>query len=160
HDLAQQDYRKGLALAPDQMSLRNNLGLSQALSGDYNGAIATLSDVAGRPGASARNRQNLALVYGLAGDNDHASAVARTDLDDAAVRSNLAYYTLLRSLDDVGRTAAILGADVRAARTNTLPTATVKNDSIASAAPAEKVTSEPLPTAAVAPATKPARHAK
>ena len=116
HDLAQADYRRGIALAPDQVSLRNNLGLSQALSGDFNGGIATLSDLVSRPGATPRNRQNLALVYGLAGDNTHAALVARTDLDEAAVRNNLAYFTLLRSLDDVGRTAAILGADVRAAR--------------------------------------------
>ena len=116
HDLAQQDYRKGLNLAPDQLSLRNNLGLSQALAGNYSGAAATLSDLAARPGATARNRQNLALVYGLAGDTDHAAAVGRSDLDEAAVRNNINYYTLLRSLDDIGRTAAILGADVRAAR--------------------------------------------
>jgi Flp pilus assembly protein TadD len=131
HDLALQDYRRGLSLAPDQLSLRNNLGLSQALAGDYKGAIATLSELVSRPGASARNRQNLALVYGLAGDTNHAASVARTDLDEAAIRNNLAYYTLLRSLDDVGRTAAILGADVRAARSGGEPASKVPSSSIA-----------------------------
>jgi len=133
HDLAQQDYRRGISLAPDQLSLRNNLGLSQALSGDYNGAIATLSDLVSRPGATARNRQNLALVYGLAGDTTHAASVARGDLDDAAVRNNLNYYTLLRNLDDVGRTAAILGADVRAARAAAQPASTMKDPAVADA---------------------------
>ncbi len=121
HDLAQESYRKGLSLAPDHMGLRNNLALSQALVGDYQSAVATLSDLVARPGATMRYRQNLALVYGLAGDSEHAASVARADLDEAAIRNNLAYYTLLRSLDDVGRTAAILGADVRATQ---LPQAT------------------------------------
>ncbi|HKF72589.1 MAG TPA: tetratricopeptide repeat protein [Stellaceae bacterium] len=136
HDLAQGDYRRGMALAPDQLSLRNNLGLSQALSGDFNGGIATLSDVVARPGATARHRQNLALVYGLAGDDVHAALVARSDLDEAAVRNNLAYFTLLRSLDDVGRTAAILGADVRAARAAVPPGSTAKEPATAEGIPA------------------------
>ena len=149
HDLAQEDYRKGLALAPDQMSLRNNLGLSQALSGDFAGGIATLSDLVSRPGATARNRQNLALVYGLAGDDVHAALVARTDLDETAVRNNLAYFTLLRSLDDIGRTAAILGADVRAARAAAQPAGMVKDPGVAEApSPPAHVSRTALPMAA------------
>ena len=157
HDLAQQDYRHGLSLAPDQASLRNNLGLSQALSGDFNGAIATLSDLASRPGATPRNRQNLALVYGLAGDDKHAALVARSDLDESAVRNNLAYFTLLRSLDDVGRTAAILGADVRAARAASQPAGTVTDPAVAQAPVPTSlhVTRSPLPPSAPALAATP-----
>ena len=154
HDQAQQDYRRGLALTPDQPSLRNNLGLSQALSGDFNGAIATLSDLASRPGATPRNRQNLALVYGLAGDNTHAALVARTDLDEAAVHNNLAYFTLLRSLDDVGRTAAILGTDVRAARAAAQPGTAVTDPGVAKAPAPARITrtaSPPAPALAVEP---------
>jgi Flp pilus assembly protein TadD/septal ring-binding cell division protein DamX len=164
HDLAQGDYRQGIALAPDQMSLRNNLGLSQALSGDFNGAIATLSDLVARPGATPRNRQNLALVYGLAGDNTHAALVARSDLDESAVHNNLAYFTLLRSLDDVGRTAAILGADVRAARAAAQPASTVTDPGIAKAPTPARVSRIPLPSPAPAVAAAPvpiksAKHA-
>lgn len=155
HDLAQEDYRKGIALAPDQLSLRNNLGLSQALSGDFNGGIATLSDLVARPGATPRNRQNLALVYGLAGDDTHAALVARSDLDESAVRNNLAYFTLLRSLDDVGRTAAILGADVRAARAAGQPAGTVRDPATA-AAPLTHVSRTAIPAAAPAVAALPA----
>ncbi|HKX07505.1 MAG TPA: tetratricopeptide repeat protein [Stellaceae bacterium] len=154
HDLAQEDYRKGLAIAPDQVSLRNNLGLSQALSGDFKGGIATLSELVSRPGATARNRQNLALVYGLAGDDAHAALVARSDLDEAAVKNNLAYFTLLRSLDDVGRTAAILGADVRAARAEALPAGT-KDPSLAGmprGVPASQGSIMPRTAASVLPA--------
>jgi Flp pilus assembly protein TadD len=164
HDLAQQDYRRGIALAPDQVSLRNNLGLSQALSGDFNGGIATLSDLVSRPGATPRNRQNLALVYGLAGDNAHAALVARTDLDEAAVKNNLAYFTLLRSLDDVGRTAAILGADVRAARAAAQPAGTVTDPAVAQAPAPARVSRNPLPApgpslAAMPVPIKSAKHA-
>jgi Flp pilus assembly protein TadD len=107
HRAAQMRYRQGLAIAPDSLSLRNNLGLSLALSGDYRDAIATLRPLMGHPAATVRNRQNLALVYGLAGDLEAAARVARMDLDEAAVRSNLAYYSVLRELADRPRVAAI-----------------------------------------------------
>jgi Flp pilus assembly protein TadD/cell division septation protein DedD len=109
HDLAQQDYQKGLKLAPANAGLRNNYGLSLALSGDYGAAATELSQLADEPGASPRHRLNLALVYGLAGDDRKAASVARSALDEQAVQSNLAYYALLRSLDDKTRAAAIIG---------------------------------------------------
>ncbi len=160
HELAQEDYRRGIALAPDQVSLRNNLGLSQALSGNFNGGIATLSDLVSRPGATPRNRQNLALVYGLAGDNAHAALVARADLDESAVKNNLAYFTLLRSLDDVGRTAAILGADVRAARAAAQPSGTVTDPAVAPARVSRNPLPAPGPSLAAMPVPiKSAKHA-
>jgi Flp pilus assembly protein TadD/cell division protein FtsN len=109
HHLAQQDYQKGLKLAPTNEGLHNNYGLSLALSGDYGAAATELSQLADEPGASPRHRLNLALVYGLAGDDRKAAAIARTALDERAVESNLAYYALLRSLDDKARAAAIIG---------------------------------------------------
>lgn len=107
HRAAQMRYRQGLAIVPDSLSLRNNLGLSLALSGDYRDAITALRPLMGHPAATVRNRQNLALVYGLAGDTDAAARVARMDLDEAAVRSNLSYYAVLRELADRPRVAAI-----------------------------------------------------
>ena len=109
HDLAQEDYRKGLRLAPHDVGLRNNYGLSQALSGDFGGAIATLTEVVNDPTSPPRYRLNLALVYGLAGDAENASAIARGSLPEDAVRNNLAYYAMLRGMDDRARIAAILG---------------------------------------------------
>lgn len=109
HDLAQEDYRKGLRLAPHDVGLRNNYGLSQALSGDFGGAVATLTEVVNDPTSPPRYRLNLALVYGLAGDAENARAVARGSLPEDAVRNNLAYYAMLRGMDDRARVAAILG---------------------------------------------------
>ncbi len=109
HVQAQSDYRKGLALKPGDISLRNNLGLSQALAGNYAEAIATLSSVAADPGAGPGNRLNLAMVYGLAGDDDKASQAARRDLGESDNTANRRYYALLRAMDDRSRTRAILG---------------------------------------------------
>ena len=112
HDLAQEDYRNGLRLAPRDAGLRNNFGLSQALAGDYGGAVATLEEVVNDPTSPPRYRLNLALVYGLAGDTEKAAAVARGSLPEDAVRNNLAYYAMLRGMDDRARVAAIMGGQV------------------------------------------------
>jgi Flp pilus assembly protein TadD len=117
HDLAQQTYVAGLRESPDNRPLRNNLGLSQALSGDFTAATATLSEAVAGPTSSPRARQNLALVYGLAGDTDKAAMVARNDLDEASVKNNLAYYALLRGMDDRARAAAIIGGRMPAGGT-------------------------------------------
>ncbi|HEY2049965.1 MAG TPA: tetratricopeptide repeat protein [Caulobacteraceae bacterium] len=109
HAEAQNDYQKGLALKPGDMALRNNLGLSQALAGNYPAAIATLTDVAADPAATAGNRLNLSLVYGLAGDDQKAAEAARRDLGEADNAANRQYYRLLKAMDDRTRTRAIFG---------------------------------------------------
>jgi Flp pilus assembly protein TadD len=105
---AEADYTRGLALLPDDPGLSNNLGLSMALSGNFNGAIAVLRTAAGGPNATARTRQNLALAFGLAGQTADAEQVARMDLDEQSVQSNLAYYAVLRGMSPKERTEALL----------------------------------------------------
>jgi Flp pilus assembly protein TadD len=114
HRGAQARYRQGLTASADNLVLRNNLGLSLALSGDYREAIGILRSIAMHPAATVRNRQNLALVYGLAGDLEAAARVARMDLDENAVRSNLAYYTVLREMADRPRVSTLGANPVRA----------------------------------------------
>ncbi|HEX6842741.1 MAG TPA: SPOR domain-containing protein [Stellaceae bacterium] len=109
HDLAQAAYLDGLRLAPKSPGLRNNYALSLALSGDYGAAESTILEIAGDVGAPPRYRLNLALIYGLAGDDKRAAAISHTSLDDASVRNNLAYYAMLRGMSDRARTSAILG---------------------------------------------------
>ncbi len=96
HQMAQAVYRQGLKLQPDSLSLRNNLGLSLALVGNYDEAIETLREIASLPQATARERQNLALTYGLAGEPEMAARIARIDLPEEQVASNLDYYDWLR----------------------------------------------------------------
>lgn len=107
HRSAQNKYRAGLAIEPSNISLLNNLGLSLALSGQFDEAITLLKPVAIHPAATARTRQNLALIYGLAGDSEQAARIARLDLDEASVRKNIAYYGTLRQLKDKARGVAI-----------------------------------------------------
>lgn len=90
---AQEAYRQGIALAPDNVALRNNLGLSLALDGDHGAAIEVLEALRE---ATPRTRQNLALAYGLAGRHADAEAVARIDLSSDQVRNNLEYYSRMR----------------------------------------------------------------
>jgi len=105
---AEADYSRGLALAPGDPGLSNDLGLSMALSGNFNGAIAVLRPAAAGPNATPRTRQNLALALGLAGRTEEAGEIARMDLDEQSVRSNLAYYAVLRGMSPKERTEALL----------------------------------------------------
>ena len=100
HAKAQEFYYAGLEIAPTNVNLRNNLGLSLAFGGHFNGAIEILRPMALRPGATARDRQNLALAYGLAGDVANAKKFARMDMDTRSVERNLSYYAALRSISD------------------------------------------------------------
>ena len=100
HTKAQEYYYAGLEIAPDDTLLRNNLGLSLAFAGHYKGAIEILRPLALRPGATARDRQNLALVYGLSGDVVQAKKFSRLDMDNREVERNLSYYAALRSIAD------------------------------------------------------------
>ncbi|HUB95283.1 MAG TPA: tetratricopeptide repeat protein [Stellaceae bacterium] len=111
HDLAQQSYQHGLDLAPANIGLRNNYGMSLALAGDYGAAVSKLSEIAG-PAGAPRYRLNLALAYGLAGDDAKASAVASQVLDASSVRNNLAFYALLRGMTEQQRDAAIIGSEL------------------------------------------------
>ncbi len=110
HASAQAFYRTGLKEKPSDLSLRNNLGLSLALAGQFGEAIGILRRVAADTRAGARHRLNLALVYGLSGNSVAAEEVARIDLDEPAVRRNLAYYRTLRALNDPKATLKAVGS--------------------------------------------------
>lgn len=107
---AQANYRAGLQLAPDDLGLANNLGLSLALSGGYDEAIVLLERVVTLPGVTVRHRQNLALAYGLAGDAPRAAQIARLDLDEQRVLQNLGYYLVLRNMTDHAAKVAAVGS--------------------------------------------------
>ena len=114
HTYAQARYQQGLKIAPADHSLTLNLALSLALSEKYDQAIALLRPASNAPGATAQERQTLALIYGLKGDQTQARAVARLDLDAASVDHNLAFYDTLRRLSPDARSRAILSATAAA----------------------------------------------
>jgi Flp pilus assembly protein TadD len=113
HGEAQEQYRKAMALAPNDVSLQNNLALSLALSRRFEQSLDILTKLVNSPASTARNRQNLALVYGLLGDEQRAAEIARQDLSDEQVQRNLAYYAQLRQLNDPQRSAAVFNTDTR-----------------------------------------------
>ncbi len=94
---AQEAYRTGMMVDPNDIQLRNNLGLSLALGGDPAEAIVVLEGLTRSAGASAVNRQNLALAYGLAGRDRDAAAISRLDLPADHVQNNIDYYGSLRA---------------------------------------------------------------
>lgn len=110
HANAQARYRQGLRYAPADTSLILNLALSLALSEKFDQAVAQLQPLAYAPTATPQERQTLALIYGLKGDERSAREMARRDLDASAVDHNLAFYETLRRLPPDARSRAILAA--------------------------------------------------
>lgn len=97
HTAAWEAFRSGLRVAPDNLALRTNLGLSLALGGRVDEAIAMLEPAAAYPGAGPETRQNLALAYGLAGRTEDAARLGHKDLKASDVVQNLDVYDLMRA---------------------------------------------------------------
>jgi Flp pilus assembly protein TadD len=116
HEEAQARYRRGLELLPHDRALSLNLALSLALTGNYPEAVRILRPLATAVISSQRERQTLALIYGLQGDRRNAQRMARLDLGAQATAANLAYYESLRRLSPEARQRAIesLGAHTSA----------------------------------------------
>lgn len=109
-DEADTAYRAGLALDARNPALIGNLGLSLALRDRGPEAIELIAAELRNGRSTAKLRQNLALVYGLAGRMRDAATVLRIDLGTRAVRNNLAYYEMLRGLSAQQRRETVLGS--------------------------------------------------
>jgi Flp pilus assembly protein TadD len=105
HAEAQANYRRGIELAPTYAALRSNYGLSLAITGPPQEAIAQLAPIAGSPASDVRTRQNLAFAYAMAGDLGNALQLCRRDMDERYAQRQLAYYAQMRSLSPEQRSA-------------------------------------------------------
>lgn len=96
HAQAQAVYRAALQLHPEVAGLKADLGLSLILAGDVRAGANVLLDVAGLPDAPPQARQNLALAYGLLGNNEAAKRILVTDMPAESADDNLRFYRELR----------------------------------------------------------------
>lgn len=97
HAEAQQSYRSVIAADAHNIAARNDLALSLALTGNFREAIDIMEPIALSSNATPRSRQNLALIYGLAGDDVHATQLSRLDLDEGSTASNVRLFDMLRT---------------------------------------------------------------
>jgi hypothetical protein len=67
------------------------------MSRDFSEAEELLRALVAEPGATARTRQNLALVLGLEGDDTGARRVSEADLNGAALDNNGRFYDYARA---------------------------------------------------------------
>ena len=136
HASAQTYYRTALQLSPGNLELNNNLALSLALEGRYKEAIPLLEQASADPMAPSRYRQNLAFVYGLAGERDRARQLAERDLDPATVERNMTYFDVLKGLHDDRTMASALGAHYADQTPLSAPTAALPQTESAPPVPA------------------------
>ena len=97
HEEAQSCYHVALDLAPNDVAARSDLALSLALTKQFDEAIKIMTPIARAPTATARLRQNLAVIYGLKGDDSAARALSRTDLTPHQIEANLHFFDLVRN---------------------------------------------------------------
>ena len=95
-ETAESHYRAGLKIDPQNLDIQNNLAYTLISAKRYEEAITILKPLATRDGSTERQRQNLALAYGLAGHEDEARKMSLIDLSPAEVDRNLAVYRQLR----------------------------------------------------------------
>jgi Flp pilus assembly protein TadD len=97
HGDAQASYRQALAVAPRSVAARTDLALSLALSGRCDEALEILEPIARSATATARDRQNLAFIYGLKGDAAAARSLGRADLGESVAASNADFLAQARA---------------------------------------------------------------
>jgi Flp pilus assembly protein TadD len=84
-------YERALALAPNQASILNNLGLAELMSGHAARAEELLRKASQSEGAEPKVQQNLALVLGLEGKYDEAKVVAAQTMPADSAAQNIAF---------------------------------------------------------------------
>jgi Flp pilus assembly protein TadD len=106
---AHQSFDAASALGPDDLDIRTNLALVAALDGQDAKAIETARAVVTSPGAQARHRRNLMIVFGLLGRASEGRAAAPKELSASEVKKLLARATGIRAIGDAKARAKALG---------------------------------------------------
>jgi tetratricopeptide (TPR) repeat protein len=93
-DAAAEAFRKGIALAPNEPSLRHKLGTALAMKGDAQGAAQQFEEVARRWPSFAKAQYSLGVILAASGRQreaiDHLSAAVKADPTYSEARLQLA----------------------------------------------------------------------
>ncbi len=100
HEAARAMYEAGLSKSPNNPDILANMGLSYALTSEFDKAIPSALAASNHLDATFHHRLTLALVYGLAGQNDEARQVLSQDFDSLATEQNISYFRNLRALSE------------------------------------------------------------
>lgn len=104
---ARQYFQEATSLAPDNVSVKNNLALLEALDKNYPESIRIFTEAARQVGKRGEDRKkidmNLALVYAITGDLDMAEATVKPHLNDAQRMNNMSYYAELQGDDALAK---------------------------------------------------------
>jgi Flp pilus assembly protein TadD len=114
HAEAQTVYRAALARHPEVQGLKADLGLSLILDRRAREGANVLLDIAGLPDAPTQARENLALAYGVLGNDEAAKRILTVDMPAASAEDNVRFYEKLRAHWDGQATNAPPDADTHA----------------------------------------------
>jgi Flp pilus assembly protein TadD len=89
HVIAQDYYRKALAINGENEDVKSNLGLSLAFSGHFKESLELLEPIGGAVNATSKQRHNLALAYGLSGNQAKSQELYAKDLESSVINENL-----------------------------------------------------------------------
>ncbi|MBM3618570.1 MAG: tetratricopeptide repeat protein [Alphaproteobacteria bacterium] len=104
---ARQYFDEALVLDSQNIAVRNNLALMEALDSNHDEAIRLLSEaksINGKRGSSvAQLDSNLALVYAIKGDLKMAEATIDPHLTEAQKLNNMGFYARLKGDDQLAK---------------------------------------------------------
>lgn len=111
HADAQNNYRRGLAIDPNDLDLQANLALSYALNGEYGQAISLIDQVVNAPLAGRWERHKQALIMALSGQEQEAERILTVEFQDADfARSELVRFDEIRRAPTSQARARAMGA--------------------------------------------------
>ena len=92
HAVAQDLYRHALMLSPGAPHIQNNLAMSLIMDGKAKEAITFLEPIYEQDKNNKIIRHNLAMAYGITGNDKKAMELNLTDLNKEQAEENLRYY--------------------------------------------------------------------
>jgi len=118
-DDARAAWNQALALSPDNPDVLTNAATAALTQGDAPGAETLLRRAVAQPTASAKVRQNLAMVLGLQGKMGEAEQILRRELPPEQAEQNLQW---LRARGTAGAASSSGGAPANTPTTDTART--------------------------------------